>query len=112
MRIKKCEADINSLVGKLTQPDVGEALLRQVNAKVEELSAEQERLIAERDRLQENVNALSDRELQLDAIASALSSLKTYYKELTIPEKRTLIKMLVQKIEWDGQDIHIFIYGE
>lgn len=111
-RIKKCSSDIESLVNKLTQPDMGQALLRQVNAKVEALTTELEQLNAEKEHLQNNLNLVSDKEIQLDMISSALSSLKTYFKEMIIQERRTLIRLLVQKLEWDGENIHIFIYGE
>lgn len=111
-RIKKCNTDMESLVNKLTHPNVGQALLQQINVKVSELTEELERLNAEKERLQKNLNFISDKEIQLDMISSALSSLKTYFKEMTVPERRSLIKLLVEKIEWDGQDIHIFIYGE
>lgn len=111
-RITKCNSEINNLVNKLSQPNVGQALLTQVNAKVEELSLELARLTDEKKQLEENQSFLADKEFQLDLIAKALSSLKTYFKEMTIPEKRMLIKLLIQKIEWDGQDLHIFIYGE
>lgn len=111
-RIKKCSSDMENLVNKLTQPDMGQTLLRQVNAKVEELSKELEHLNCEKERLEKNLNLISDKEIQLKMISSALSSLKTYFKEMTIPERRTLIRLLVQKLEWDGENIHIFIYGE
>lgn len=111
-RINKCNAEMDSLVHSLSQPNVGQALTQRVNARVEDLTGEMERLNEERERLQDNLSVMADKEMQLDIIANALSSLKTYFNEMTVPEKRTLIKLLVQKIEWDGEDIHIFIYGE
>ena len=91
---------------------MGQALIQRVNARVEELTSELDGLTKERERLQETLSSINDKEMQIEIIAAALSSLKTYFKEMTVPEKRTLIKLLVQKIEWDGEDLHIFIYGE
>ncbi len=45
-------------------------------------------------------------------LAGVLSSLKNNFASLTVPEKRTLIKLLVKKIVWDGENFHIFIDGE
>ena len=39
-------------------------------------------------------------------------SLKNNFPILSVYEKRTLIKLLVQKIVWDGRDLHIFMDGE
>lgn len=111
-RIKKCGDDINSLVNKLTQPDISQALLLQINTKVSELAAELERLNSEKKRLQTDPGFPTGKLSQSDALSSTLSNLNTCYKELDVQEKRTLIKMLVQKMEWDGQDLHIYIYCE
>ena len=45
-------------------------------------------------------------------LAGALSSLKNNFDTLSVHERRTLIKLLVKKIVWDGKDLHIFIDGE
>jgi site-specific DNA recombinase len=112
IRIDKCNEEIDNLVNSLAQPNLGQALIERVNVKVSELSEELERLKSEKTRLQDNLNTANDREIQIDMISTALSSLKTYFKEMTIQEKRTLIKLLVQKMEWDGADLNIFVYGE
>lgn len=112
LRIKKCNTSMENLINKLTQPDVGQVLLRHINTKVEALSVELENLNAEKERLLKSQQSISDHDMQLHMISSALSSLKSYFEEMTIPERRTLIRLLVQKIEWDGRDLHIFIYGE
>lgn len=111
-RVNKCNAELDNLVNSLSQPNVGQALVQRVNARVDELTEEMERLSKEKERLQDNLSGIADKEVQLDIIANALSSLETTFNEMTVPERRTLIKLLVQKIEWDGRDLHIFIYGK
>jgi site-specific DNA recombinase len=112
VRISRCNSEMDNLVHSLSQPDVGQALVQRVNARMDELTGEMKCLNKEKEQLQDNLSFITDKEVQLDIIASALSDLKTYFKEMSVPEKRTLIKLLVQKIEWDGEDIHVFIYGE
>lgn len=111
-RISRCNSELDNLIHSLSQPNVGQALIQRVNARVEELTLELDRLTQEKERLQENLSSINDKEMQLEIIAAALSSLKTSFKEMAVPEKRMLLKLLIQKIEWDGQDLHIFIYGE
>lgn len=111
-RINKCNEEMDNLVNSLTQSNLGPAFMQRLSVKAAELTAELERLNAKKTLLQNNLNLVSDKEMQIEMISNALTSLKTYYKELTIQEKRTLIKLLVEKMEWDGEDLHIFIYGE
>ncbi len=39
-----------------------------------------------------------------------IASLNTYFKNLTVQEKRMLVKILVKKLEWDGKDLHLYVY--
>ncbi len=48
----------------------------------------------------------------MHVLAAALSSLDNGFDTLTIQEKRTLLRLLVQKILWDGEDLHIFMDGQ
>jgi len=112
LRIKKCNEEMDNLVNTLSQSDIGQAFVQRVNAKISALDKEIADLNIERNILQKDVEIINNKEIQADMLAGALSSLKNYFSELTIQEKRTLIKLLVQKIAWDGRDLHIFIDGE
>lgn len=111
-RIKKCNEEMDNLVRTLSHGNMGAAFVQRVNIRVGELDRELSDLEMERARLQKDVDLIADKEIQVDMLAGALSNLKTYFKELTVPEKRTLIKLLVQKIVWDGENLHIFMDGE
>ena len=110
--IKKCNDEMDNLIKSLSQNNLGTTFIHRVNARVTELDKEVSELTKERDRLQTNAAEANNKELQLDMVAGALSSLKDNFDDLSIHEKRTLIKLLVKKIVWDGQDIHIFLDGE
>lgn len=111
-RLKKCNQEMDNLISTLSKSDLGTAFIERVNTKVNELDKERSDLEKEKHRLEKQTDINLDKQIQVDMLAGALSSLKTYYKELTIPEKRTLIKLLVQKIVWDGENLHIFMDGE
>ena len=111
-QIKKCNEEMDNLVSSLTQQGKNAVLVQRVNQKMTELDQELSKLKKERDRLLKNDNQFIDKEMQIDLLAAALSSLKNYFNVLSIHEKRTLIKLLVKKIVWDGKDLHIFIDGE
>lgn len=111
-RIKKCNEEMDNLVNTLSQSNLGAAFIQRVNARISELDKELSELTKERDRLQKDVNLIADKEIQVDMLAAALGSLKNNFHILSVHQKRTLIKLLVQKIVWDGKDLHIFMDGE
>ncbi len=111
-RIKKCNEEMDNLVNTLSQGNLGSAFIQRVNARISELDKELSELLKERERLQKDVNLIADKEIQVDMLAVALASLKNNFNSLSIHDKRTLIKLLVKKIVWDGKDLHIFIDGE
>ena len=103
---------MDNLVNTLSQGNLGSAFIQRVNARINELDQELSDLTKERERLQKDVNLIADKEIQVDMLAAALGSLKNNFPILSVYEKRTLIKLLVQKIVWDGRDLHIFMDGE
>ena len=111
-RISKCNEEMDNLVNTLSQGNLGSAFIQRVNARINELDQELSDLTKERERLQKDVTLIADKEIQVDMLAAALGSLKNNFPILSVYEKRTLIKLLVQKIVWDGRDLHIFMDGE
>ncbi len=111
-RIKKCGEDMDTLIASLTQTGLSEPFIHRVNARITALDAELAELNNARNHLEKDACLFTDKEMQVDMLASGLSSLKNCFDQLTIYEKRTLIKLLVQTILWDGKDLHIFVYGE
>ena len=111
-QIKKHNDEMDNLINTLSQSNLGTAFIGRVNARVTELDTELKKLTDQRNRLQKDVGVIADKEIQIDMLVGALSSLKENFNDLSVHEKRTLVKLLVQKIVWDGKDLHIFINGE
>jgi len=111
-QIKKYNDEMDNLINTLSQNNLGTAFIGRVNARVTELDTALKKLTDQRNRLQKDVSVIADKEIQMDMLVGALSSLKENFNDLSIHEKRTLVKLLVKKIVWDGKDLHIFIDGE
>lgn len=112
VRIKKCNEEMDNLVQTVAKGNLGSAFVQRVNARINELDAELNELFKKRERLQQDKKSTEEQELQIDTLVAMLASLKDNFDILSIHEKRTLIRLLVQKIVWDGDDLHIFIDGE
>ncbi len=111
-RIKKCNNEIENLINTLSHGNLGSAFIERINSRITELDKELSSLKDEQACLQKDINVIGDREVQVDMLSTALSSFKDNFDKLSIEEKRTLIKLMVKKIVWDGKDLHIFIDGE
>ena len=111
-RMSKCNEEMDNLVRTLSQRDLSPAFIQRVNIRIGELDKELSGLAQEHERLQGNAERLADKSIQVELLAAALSSLKNNFVNLSIHEKRTLIRLLVKKIVWDGRDLHIFMDGE
>lgn len=111
-KIKKCNSEIENLVNTLSHGNLGAAFIERVNTRITELDKELSSLKEEQIRLQKDTNIIADREIQVDMLSTVLASFKNNFNTLSMEEKRALIKLMVKKIVWDGQDLHIFIDGE
>ena len=111
-RMSKCNDEMDNLVRTLSQRDLSPAFIQRVNIRIGELDKELSGLAQEHERLQGNAERLAGKSIQVELLAAALSSLKNNFVNLSIHEKRTLIRLLVKKIVWDGRDLHIFMDGE
>lgn len=112
LQIARCNREIKQLVSSLSQPNVSPSLITHINSRVSELDGRLKGLHAQKKHLQAGLDYLTDADLQLDVLSRMLAYFKENFKALTIHEKRELVKLLVQKIEWDGENCDIFMYGE
>lgn len=111
-RIDKCNSEMDNLVHTLSQENLSPLLIQRISARSSELEKERSDLMEEHKRLESHIEGIADKEMQIDVMAAALSSFKDNFGILSVPEKRTLIRLLVKKMVWDGRDLHIFIDGE
>ena len=111
-KIKKCNNEIENLINTLAQGNLGASFISRVNSRIEELDKEISSLENEKVQQKNNVQDSSEKEMQIEMLSTSLSSFKNNFDILSIEEKRTLIKLIVQKIVWDGENLHIFINGE
>ncbi len=65
-----------------------------------------EKELAEQNQEENNID------FDADAFIESVKSFKNLFKDLSIYDKRQIIRLLIQRIEWDGENLHIFMYGE
>ena len=82
-------------------------IIRQINALHEQVSSAEER-IAEYRRLMSQGN---ENEESLTTLADMLSDFAKSIDGLSVEKKRSLIRCLVRRAEWDGENVHLFLVG-
>jgi site-specific DNA recombinase len=104
---KKMESLIDSLI------DVDENIVKkQITKRIEILSKDMELLSAKIQEVEELSARFALYDDQFDALQQLLSSFKTNIDEMTIEQKRAAIRTIVRKIIWDGENVHIILFGE
>lgn len=104
------ERKINSLVDSLTDPGASPAR-GAIMDRIEALTSEKKQLderIAELEGLTHS-QALTDSEF--DVMRQLLASFRTSIDTMTVEQKRAAIRTLVRKIVWDGENVHLFLFG-
>ncbi|KAF5066509.1 hypothetical protein DSECCO2_263070 [anaerobic digester metagenome] len=110
--IKKCNEEMDNLVNSISENKPSTILLEKINSKMQHLEQDLIELEQKQYQIQQEILATEDQEQKKDLLVSNLSNLKGNFSGLTIQEKRTFIKLLIHKIIWDGENLHIFIYSE
>ena len=108
-KIRIVESEIDILTERLTDSSLSAISIQAVDRKLNEK-------VTEKEKLQQNLEILlqSDDNQTMDiyAIVSALQSFSNEFDNLSVYDKRQIIRLLIDRIEWDGENLDIFIYGE
>lgn len=108
-KLHRCDDAISHLVHTLSQDGVGAAFIQHVNNRIEALEQERSSLLQEREQLQMKRNSITGLHLEIERLAGSLSDLKGLLRSLSVQEKRSLVHLLVQRIVWDGKNLHVFL---
>ena len=104
------QREMDGLVATLAASGGNESVVRHVSARMEELDEELKRLTAAKAQAKQAHLGAKMGEAQIAALSWALSGFKEHFDDMTIHEKRDFVRLFVKKLEWDGKDLHIFVY--
>jgi site-specific DNA recombinase len=107
---KQYEAERTNLVKALTLAGdtmASEDIISQIN-DLHTKTSELERQISEHRRLMENSDITDE---QYQSLADMLSSFAKTIDTLDVMKKRDVIRCFVSRVEWDGENIHLYLMG-
>jgi len=106
------ETEILGLVKALAKAeergDVSYEYINRRIAELHEINGNLNNQIAEWEQLSEN-RALSG--LQFDILRDTVIDFGKSYDTMTVEQKRIAIRMCVERVVWDGLNVHIFLFG-
>ncbi len=109
--IQKRKKEVQNLISTLAKSGGDQEFVSQIEQEVLKLNRECASLEEEKAELgEEGINIQGDRQ-QLTFLMEQLSSFKKLFDTLSVPEKREYLRMILDKVVWDGEQAHIFIYG-
>lgn len=111
-KMQESTSKINNLMGQMAQLDATSTLLPLYLEQLKALDKEKQELISELENLKDISKQTEMNNLNLQLVKSALRELRNLDKLLTVQQQRSLVRSVISNITWDGEDLHIEIFGQ
>ncbi len=109
--IEKRKKEVKNLIGVLAKTEGDEEFVHQIEAEIGRLNGECTALEREKEGLGTEGERVWDKKKQLEFLIEQIKNFKNLYNTLNVLEKREYLRMILDKVVWDGEQAHIFIYG-
>lgn len=106
--IGRRKKEAGNLLKALEKAEGNEEFVSQVEKRIIKLNGECEALRKEHSEIIEKA-AVQGRKQQMEALTEQLSSYQKLFNTLSVTEKREYLRMIIEKIVWDGETARIFI---
>lgn len=110
-QIDNIQNQIKNLMSNLMKTSSDDVLYNYIKEEVSALDTQLKNLQAKRQELIDNASASTDYQAQYDFIYGTLTNFRKTFDYLTVPQKRELLRTIINRVEWDGENVNIFIYG-
>ena len=104
------EKKIDGLVDSMAELPAGAARAR-VAQRIEDLSAEVETRMARISELEGLVSQKTVNDEEFDVLRQLLVMFRDTIDTMSVEQKRAAIRTLVRKVIWDGQSVHVVLFG-
>ena len=109
--IQKRKKEIKNLITAIAKSGGNEEFVNQIEQEITKLNEECANLEKEIGKIGEEGIFIGDDKQQMEVLIEQLSSFKNLFDTLSVVEKREYLNMILDKVVWDGDEAHIFIYG-
>lgn len=109
-KINKNEKKIQNALSMLLEAEKG-VTYDYINNMIEQLHNENENYKSEIEEIEKLSNDYNMSDDIIDSLKEMVLSFAKNVDNMTIEEKRNMIRIFIRKIIWDGENIHIYFYG-
>lgn len=103
---------INNLMSQMAQLDPSSTLISHYLTQLKVLDEEKQDLTQKLESLKNNIIQSNATTLNLQVVKDALKTLSMIDKSSSMQEQRSIIRTIVEKIEWNGTDLHVELFGQ
>lgn len=106
---KETERKIKSLVEALADTEGSAA--KYITEQINELDKENESLKEQIESMENLTMGQSLTSLEFDILKEMLRNFSTAFDTMSVEQKRLALRSFVKKVVWDGETVHIFLFG-
>lgn len=105
------EKNIENLIASIKQSGRSPKFIEYVDEEIKRLSNECDELKHKIAVVENSEKTVRFDVRQVDLVMDELDTFAKSFENLDVPKKREYLKMLLDKVVWDGETAHVFLYG-
>lgn len=109
--IEEKENNIDGLIATVAQPGRSPEFIAHIDDEIAKLSRECMELKKKLGNFDKEKDSFDTQIDQADLLVSELKSFEKLFWKLSVPQKREYLRLLLDRVVWDGENAHIFICG-
>ena len=109
--IQEKEKSINNLIAAIKEPGRSPEFIAYVDEEVKRISKECNQLKKRIKEREKGKNVAIYDVNQIDVVVNQFDSFAKTFHMMSVPKKREYLRLLLDKVVWDGEIAHIFFYG-
>ena len=110
-QIATIQSQIKNLMSNLMKTSSDDALYEYIKAEINSLDSQLKALQQKHSEIEQQNSVMNHLQNQYEFITSTLRNFKESFDNLSVVQKRELLRVIISRVEWDGENVNIFIHG-
>lgn len=111
-KIKELESDKNKYLEHLIKTEPNSSFARNIKSKMDSIDKKIDNLKDQKQVYEAQFNLASNEKSDVEQILKNLANFKKNYHNLDFEHKKSLLRLIINKLTWNGNELKIFLTGE